>query len=264
MGIIETRRRKPISYAAETVISSAQNREDVLINRAFLGKTGGFFIDIGAGDPNWDSVTNWFSRRGWTGINIEPNPVLQESLKTYRPKDINLCLGVSNSADTLKYYRVCQNNLGHGWGLSSFDPSTLKRAKSLGFDVEILEIETRPLSAIIEEYASDKNIDFLKIDVEGFEREVIESADWSMFRPRLICVESVSPNSAMPTFHEWEPLLLIAGYEFGLFDGVNSFYVEQSAQDVLCQIQAAVNCNDRYRAATAEDFRFLHADGNAT
>jgi Methyltransferase FkbM domain len=79
-------------------------------------------------------------------------------------------------------------------------------------------------------------IDFLKIDVEGGEADVLAGADWQRFRPKVIVIEAVMPGSNEPAWGEWEPLLLAQGYRFALFDTLNRFYVAEEAPDVLARL----------------------------
>lgn len=257
------RRFEAVRYPAETVISAAQNQEDVVLFRALGGKKSGFYIDVGAGDPNADSVTNWFYRVGWTGINIEPNPLFVSAYETWRPRDINKNVGVSNQIAKLPFFKVLQNAVGHGWGLSSFDPGTISLARELGFAVEELEIDVIPLSSIVENHAANKEIDFLKIDVEGLERAVLSSIDLTRTRPTIICLEAVRPNSSIPSHADWEDILTSGGYVFALFDGVNAYYLKSEASYLLSQFNTGVCVNDRYRRATKEDFDELLRSGAA-
>ncbi|MEZ5854303.1 MAG: hypothetical protein R3D67_05960 [Hyphomicrobiaceae bacterium] len=109
-------REKPVRYVAEEVITSAQNLEDVLLFRVFGGKHTGAYVDVGAGDPNWDSVTFWFYRCGWRGLNIEANPLFVPTYALFRPDDINLQVGVAQRASAMNFYKVIQNAAGHGGG----------------------------------------------------------------------------------------------------------------------------------------------------
>ena len=79
-----------------TFISYAQNLEDVMLYRALKDVHKGFYIDVGAQDPVFDSVTNAFYERGWRGINIEPLQQWFDRLTAYRPDDINLQLAASS------------------------------------------------------------------------------------------------------------------------------------------------------------------------
>jgi hypothetical protein len=122
-----------------------------------------------------------------------------------------------------------------------------------GLQVEQIEVETRPLREIIIQYAPSVTTDFMKVDVEGFERTVLLSADWRVFRPRVILVESIRPASSEPSHQGWEDVLLNAGYSFALFDGVNAFYVRDADKDLMVQFNAGVNVNDHWRRAEAAD-----------
>ena len=246
-------RLQAVEYHGEVVISYAQNYEDVLLSRVFRGKRSGLYIDIGAGDPNWDNVTRWFYGIGWRGINIEPNPQVFCSYSHQRPDDINLNVGIARQHGRATFFQVHPNALGQGWGLSSFDPAAEDRARALGFDVSCVEVPVVSLQSIVDEYCDNVTVDFIKIDVEGFEASVLGSVDWTKFRPAVVCVEAVRPNSAVPSFPEWEDTLVSKGYLLGLFDGVNNYYVDHSRLDILSQFNASVNCNDRFRRATAED-----------
>lgn len=77
-----------------TVISYAQNFEDVMLWRALQHVGTGYYVDIGANDPVVDSVTRWFYEQGWSGLNIEPVPHWHGKLQADRPRDTNLQVAV--------------------------------------------------------------------------------------------------------------------------------------------------------------------------
>jgi Methyltransferase FkbM domain len=79
-------------------------------------------------------------------------------------------------------------------------------------------------------------IDFLKIDVEGAEADVLAGGDWRRFRPKVVLIEAVTPGSNEPAWHEWEPFLLAQGYRFALFDTLNRFYVAQEQPEIFARI----------------------------
>jgi hypothetical protein len=80
----------------EPIVSYSQNAEDVRLWRVFHTIVDGFYVDVGAADPYVDSVTRMFYERGWSGINIEPNPCF-ESLAEARTRDVNLRVAVGES-----------------------------------------------------------------------------------------------------------------------------------------------------------------------
>ena len=76
------------------MISFAQNLEDVVLARVFASQKDGIYVDIGAWDPDLDSVTKHFYLRGWTGINVEPSATAFARLSAARPRDVNLNVAV--------------------------------------------------------------------------------------------------------------------------------------------------------------------------
>ncbi len=201
------------------IISYAQNREDVLLNRLFPESSSGFYIDVGACHPVVHSVTKLFYERGWHGINIEPIPNLSAMLAQDRPRDVNLCAGLSNREGTSTLYE-CVASVE----LSTFSEEQAEDLRRQGFELVEHSIPVTTLSRVCEEYAG-RTVDFLKIDVESYERQVLEGADWGRHRPRVVVIEATRPATSAPSYEHWEPLLLAAEYLFACFDGLNRYYV---------------------------------------
>ena len=248
-------RLTPVKFSPDVVVSScSSSNEDVLLWRALHEKKNGFYVDIGAGDPNHGSVTRWFYINGWTGINIEPHPFLFPILAQWRPLDVNLNCGVAETSGSMIFYKVEVDARGEGWGLSSFDPAAGVEAEKRGYEVNSIEVPTMTLSDIAKKYCTDKEVDLLKIDVEGFEAAAIRSADWRLFRPRVLCIEATQPLTNTPSFAEWEPILLEAEYVYASFDGANNFYVRRESPELLPQFNCGLVRGDRWRPAAQEDF----------
>jgi FkbM family methyltransferase len=227
------------------MVSYAQNGEDVVLDRAFEGQAAGFYIDVGAWDPVVDSVTKHFYDKGWRGINIEPVAHYHERLAAERTGDINLKVAVGAGSTEERFVEL------EGSGLSGF-ASTLNRSAidALGFlgfrfPERAIDIEVVSLAEIAGRYAQ-RQVDFLKIDVEGSERGVIASADWRAFRPRVVLVEAVAPLSGEPAWFAWESLLREAGYEFALFDGLNRFYYRAEEPELRQRLSVPANVLDKY------------------
>ncbi|WP_460143752.1 FkbM family methyltransferase [Pseudomonas sp. S2_A02] len=199
-----------------TFISYAQNFEDIRLWRALKYVENGFYIDIGANDPTQDSVTKAFYDRGWTGINVEPMPNYYDALCHQRTNDINLQCVAGESADDLTFYGIA------GTGLSTLDPALAQQHKNAGLDVRSQTVKSRTLDSICEQYARNRPIHFLKIDVEGHEETVLRGMDFTQWRPWIILIETPWERD-----QTWETLVTAAGYQSILFDGINTYYLAE-------------------------------------
>jgi FkbM family methyltransferase len=226
------------------MISHAQNGEDVVLSRAFADLPTGFYIDIGACHPVEDSITLHFYERGWRGVNVEPDQTLHAAFVASRPGDTNLCAAVARTRGRTDFHPT--GTRGHG----TLD-AALASARSDGRPAE--RVPTLQLSDVIDCHGPDSgDIDFLKIDVEGWEAEVIASGDWARHRPRVLLIESVD-DQGRPTHEAWEPTLLEAGYAFALFDGLNRFYCRQEDSALLLpRLGAPANVRDNWVRARDE------------
>lgn len=223
-----------------TFISYAQNYEDVILRRALKDVDKGFYIDVGANDPVVDSVTKAFYDVGWRGINIEPVSEWFEKLQQDRPDDINLKIAVGARKGYLNYYEVV------GTGLSTMDKSIAKQhVQEHGFKIESYKTPVVRLTTICEQY-SCQDIHFLKIDVEGKERSVLQGFDLKKFRPRVILVEATLPGTQIEKLEDWEAILLEADYGFVFFDGLNRYYLAKEHQDIENHFDAPPNVFDKF------------------
>lgn len=206
----------------ERFISYAGNFEDIILYDIFRHiKIGGVYVDVGCNDPFEGSVTKAFYDRGWHGINIDPLKSKMELYDSERPKDINICAGVSNINGILKY--MSANTF------STFNPQNFKslekycKEHKISYSYE--ESVVRPLRDIISEnLPKDKDILFLKIDVENYEQEVLESIDFAYIKPWVICIEAIVQMTG-EAYYPWEKLLLDNGYVFDKSVEGNRFYL---------------------------------------
>ncbi len=214
-------------------ISYAQNYEDILLSRVFR-EPGGFYLDVGANHPVFHSVTKLFSDRGWTGINVEPSPIVFEALRAARPRDVNLNVGLSDRDATLTFY---ETNVYHGW--STFRPELAEHYRGIGVAMAERPVPVTTLARVCAEHVGDRTIDFLKIDAEGFEREVLLGADFGRWRPRVLLIENAWPEA-------WEPLMAGLDYRLAAFDGLNRFYVRGEDEALIPALATTVNVLDNF------------------
>ena len=222
------------------MISYAQNFEDVMLARAFADKRDGFYVDVGAADPINLSVTKWFYDCGWTGLNIEPNRPLFERLIADRPRDINLDCGAGAVFSEAQFFEL---EVGE---LSSFDTTVEDTARDNGMQRATRTVQVRPLTDMLNEHSDGRSIDFLKIDVEGWELEVLKGLDLRRYRPAIILAEATVPQTRIESYAEWEPLLLAADYSFVYFDGVNRFYLAVEHADLARHFTCPPNAFDEF------------------
>ena len=223
------------------MLSYAQNREDVLLNRLFPAGYVGFYIDVGANHPVNGSVTaHFYHARGWRGINVEPSGVFT-SLERDRPRDVNLNLAVSCERGEATFHEFPE-----GTGVSTLDPQLARSAQDkFSFPCQSRTVTVDTLASICDRFAPAR-IDFLSIDVEGHERQVIQGGDWRRFRPRVVVAEATRPHGTEPCHQTWEPLLLEADYLFASFDGLNRYYVRAEDRDLAPLLATPVNVFDDY------------------
>jgi len=168
--------------------SYSQEGEDMILRRIFEGQEHGFYVDVGAHHPRRFSNTNYFYRRGWHGINIEPNPDAIRAFQSDRPRDTNLAIGISNRAETLTYH------LFNEPALNTFDAALVKsRLANTPYRlVKTIDIPVDRLANVLKKHLPiAQKIDFFSIDVEGLDLAVLESNDWQMFRPKCVLAEAL-------------------------------------------------------------------------
>ncbi|MBC7510213.1 MAG: FkbM family methyltransferase [Ferruginibacter sp.] len=168
-------------------ISYSQFGEDMLLNFYFLRQDEGFYIDIGAYHPIHLSNTYHFYKKGWRGINIDATPGIMKRFNEMRPRDINIECAVGCEQKEIDLY--------------IFDMSAVNTITSKGLEfvketfdkkpIAIVKVQCKPLSVLLNNYlpAGITEIDFMTIDTEGADEEVLRSNDWDRYRPKFICVE---------------------------------------------------------------------------
>lgn len=223
-----------------TLISYAQNLEDIVLFRALSDVENGFYIDIGAYDPALHSVTKLFYDRGWHGINIEPVRAQFDRLQADRPRDINLNVAVAPSPGFITLYEV--------GGLSTTVQDIATRHAEAGFGTKPVTVPALTLESVMASVEVGA-IHFLKIDIEGAEEAVITATRFQNVRPWIIAVEATAPLTQKSTYKRWDEHLVSEGYEFIYFDGLNRYYLarEQIARKERLGLQP--NVFDEYKTS---------------
>lgn len=170
----------------------SQEGEDIFLSKYFKKKKNGLFVDIGAHHPTRFSNTYLFYKSGWRGINIDATPGSMNLFSSYRPKDINIEAAVSNKTKKIKYYIFDEPALNSFSKLLSKTRETSTKYKI----IKTVELVPKKLSEILDKNVQKNQIiDFMSIDVEGHEYEVLKSNNWSKYRPTFLLVETLEVDT---------------------------------------------------------------------
>lgn len=221
----------------------SQYGEDFLLWNFFEYKKTGFYVDVGSFDGVHLSNTFSFEQQGWTGICVEPHPTYFPLCQQSRPKSI--CLNVACVGDeetqTIDFYA---EDLGLLSGIQSdrdADVRSRYEKRGLTFDgFERIAVKASTLNAILYQFLPAKTeIDFVSVDVEGTELEVLKGLDLSRFRPRVLVVESHSENARIALY---DYLVEMNGYIEARDLGLNIFYTRE-VEDARRISNIAIDCD---------------------
>jgi FkbM family methyltransferase len=223
-------------------VSYAQNREDVMLRRALAGVVNGFYVDIGAQDPDEFSVTKTFYQVGWRGINVEPVKHWYDKLVNARPEDINIRALIGTGNEPVEFFEV------EGTGLSTADKAHAEIHRNAGRTVTQTIMTPTRLDTLLAAHNVGV-IHFLKIDVEGSEGDVLHSIDLQTWRPWLLVIEATIPMSPELANGIWQKYVEAASYEFVYFDGLNKYFVAKEKQELKEAFSIPPNVFDLYITA---------------
>lgn len=230
------------------MISYSQNQEDVVLFRLVQIVPEGFYVDIGAGHPVLDNVTYALYKAGWRGINIEPMKREADLLREIRPRDITCEVAAGNTNGWLTLFAAPLENRG----ATTADKDLVALYESTGQTFDAFDVEVVRLDQILEENKIEI-VHILKIDVEGFEKAVIEGASIEKYRPWVLVIEATRPNTTIDVSAQWENLVVDAGYVKTLFDGLNKFYVRNDMPNIVEMMSAPANIFDQWKSSEIDD-----------
>jgi len=216
-AVRQLRRLRLCELAYFETLSYSQFGEDLFLEQFFTGLSSGFYVDVGAYHPFRFSNTYRFYRRGWSGINLEPNPTSFEPFARHRPRDINLQLAVSSQPGSADF--VCDSAYS---GILNERYPHHKRARK----ARQVSVQCQSLESILDRHLpAGQSIQFLSVDCEGHDAEVIKSNHWDKYRPRVVLVEDSSKESKS----EVDCLLEQQGYSFHSFLTLTKVFVDSRA-----------------------------------
>ena len=180
-----------LGYNSHAPSFSSAGEDMILRHLVGADKMQGFFVDIGAFHPTLFSNTYFFYLNGWRGINIEARPGSKRLFDNVRPGDVNLEMGISGQSGAMTYYFIGENST-----MNSFSRDFLDEIGMLAEVKAEISVPVLPLAQVLETHVpKDQTIDFMNVDVEGHDFEVLESNDWKRFRPKFVVVEDEQVNA---------------------------------------------------------------------
>lgn len=194
--------------------SYSLSQEDLFLDKLLGYKKKGCYVDVGAFDPYRFSNTMRFYRRGWRGINIEPDVERWKKFRLVRRRDINLNVGAGERSGSVDFFVMDPPTI------STFSQKQAAVHEKHGFRITSKKkVRVLPLRQILTRHLGKKNIDFLSMDVEGYEMNALRGNDWKRFRPRFLCIET-----AIVEKEQINRFLHGVGYTMVFDNGGNSFY----------------------------------------
>ena len=203
----------------------SQEGEDLVLDRMLEQKAEGFYVDVGAHHPARFSNTYLFYRRGWRGINIDAMPGSMRKFERVRPRDINIECGVADRAGKLTYHRFNEP------ALNTFDVAEARLKNKPPYQLlDTVEVSVERLDFLLERHLpAGQGIDFLSVDVEGYDLKVVKSNDWTRFRPAYVLVESL--DSSLASVDKSPINIFLAGQGYVLYaKTVNTLFYRTETQ----------------------------------
>jgi len=174
----------------------SQNGEDVILASLFRKTARGFYVDVGAHHPERYSNTRLLYKRGWRGVNIDPDASAARLFQKKRKRDTNICIGISRERGEKQFFMFADP------AVNTFSPAMAnvwQEGKNIPLRATIV-VKTAPLREVLSEVVpAGMRIDFLNIDAEGLDRDVLESNDWERFRPEVIAIEDHGFKADVPS-----------------------------------------------------------------
>lgn len=163
--------------------------EDVILEYVFKKYKKGFYVDVGCYHPDLFPNTKKLFLSGWRGINIDANKDTMDLFQKARPNDINLNYAIAEKEGDGEYFKFTEFDSAGGGSGNSLSEEVKKHYEKQGLKAKTVKVKMKTLATILSEYAPNQVIDFMNVDVEGFDLQVLKSNDWKKFRPKVLAVE---------------------------------------------------------------------------
>lgn len=208
--------------------SYSQEGEDLLLRLLFAYRRQGFYVDVGAHHPQRFSNTWWFYRAGWRGINIDPLPGSMARFRKLRPRDINLEAPIASRPGPCTYFIFDEP------ALNTFSAEVAEQRRRAGRHKLLARktFQSRRLDDVLDQYlAPDTPLDFLSVDTEGLDLDVLQSNSWMRYRPKVVLAETPDPGRRELADTALDFFLKDCGYVFFAKTFHTVFYLERAFRD---------------------------------
>lgn len=204
--------------------------EDVLVRKLFpKAKRTGFYMDLGAYHPFVHSNTAFFWMKGWHGINVDANPHSIALFKKARPKDTNVWAALLPHTDIQKGTREVELHLPDQFDTQSSVSATGTVKLEMGLDrgfSKSIRVPSMSVLDLVNEHAIQQ-VDYLNIDIEGLDIDILRDLDLSRVRPRVVTIEDFSIDLKELVHSELSVLMNEAGYALVGRAGLTSIFVHE-------------------------------------
>jgi hypothetical protein len=206
--------------------SYSQNGEDIIIQNIFsaLKISRPSYLDIGAFHPRNGSNTYLLYKMGSRGITVEPNQLVTKTFKRYRPRDTHLSVGIAEKTGSMDYYIMSTGTL------NTFNKTEAERYATLGYPIKMVQkIDVETVPEIIHKYCKDIFPDFLSVDTEGTDLDILKTINWQKSSPKVICVETIefSPKLDGKKHDDIIEYLKNVGYQVYADTYINTIFVSK-------------------------------------
>lgn len=206
-------------FLQDSKLSYSQAGEDLILDCIFNRTTKGVYIDVGANHPTRASNTYFFYKTGWSGINIDALPEAINSFEQHRKRDVNIQCGVSDVENIMEFYSFKSSSY------NTFRKELDSEIKKVTELLNVKEIPVKKLSSILLQQ-NVKDIDFMSVDVEGLDLNVLKSNDWVKFHPKVVLVEDFNHGIEIMNSPIYQYMIEL-GYIYFCQTCTNVFYIDK-------------------------------------
>ncbi len=207
-------------------ISYSLNAVDLIINYIFKDKYIGTYVDVGAQHPISNNNTYLLFKRGWNGINIDLDRKNIDLFNLSRPNDINLNYAISDKEGETDFYFYHESS-----PINTLNKKVKEYQKAK--ISEIKKINTFTLNNVFKKINFDKNIDYLNIDVEGYEDKVLSGFDINKYKPSVVSVEYLDLKMKKLEFKNNNLDNLLNSNIYKYFNDNNYYFVNWLHSDLI-------------------------------